>query len=91
LYNHIPESTEEYSAQQYGMKTDRTPFGRPDAGESHLTEEAVRQPPYMEEPEFTRMEKLSAMMGAIAAALSIGAVYAVGLGIIILLMVLFWK
>lgn len=41
--------------------------------------------------EFTRMERLMAVLGALKATLLIALVYIVGLGAVILLMLLFWK
>ena len=47
--------------------------------------------PWEAEPEYTPGEKFAAMMGAVSAALMIGAVYAVGLLIVILLLLFCWK
>ncbi len=91
MNDHIPYENEDARTQRYGIRTDAGPFGRPDAEEPQQGPEDDSFRPWEEEPRFTQGEKLSAMMGALSAALLIGAVYAVGIGIVLLLMVNFWK
>ena len=53
-------------------------------------EEAEQERQTRREPEYTPQQRRWAALGALKAALLIGAAYLVGLGIIIGLMVLFW-
>ena len=81
---------EDPGRQPGGSDPARLPFGTPDA-EDLLQDEQEQERPWETEPQYTRGEKFFAMMGAMSAALLIGAVYVIGLGIVIILMVSLWK
>lgn len=59
----------------------------PSPGDDRENKDKAGGPP---QPEYTRQQRRWAALGALKAALLIGAAYLVGLGIIIGLMVLFW-